>query len=117
AVTPACGAASAEERTLYRGGRGAFGLGARIQAFFVQTMTGYTPAGYSIPRYCATGPAAEFRDVAVIQNSGDSSALAHEIGHILLNSGAHPANTLMQPRLPLPLEITDPQCLRIYNNA
>jgi hypothetical protein len=117
AVAPSCGAASAEERALYRGTRATFGLGARIQAFFVQAMTGTGAGGYSIPRFCATGPAAQFRDIAVIQNAADSSALAHEIGHILLNSGDHPARTLMEPRLPLPLEITNPQCLRIYNNA
>ena len=117
AVAPACGAVSAEERALYLGARAAFGLGARIQAFFVQGMTGTGAAGNSIPRFCATGPAAPFRGVTVIQNTADSSALAHEVGHILLNSGAHPAGTLMTPALPLPLEITDPQCRTIYNNA
>ena len=117
AASGSCGAVTAEQRALYRGARGTFGLRARIQSFFVQSLTGYTPAGFSLPRYCATGPAAEFRDTVVIQNNADASALSHEIGHILLNSGAHPAGTLMRPTLPLPLEITDPQCLRIYNNA
>jgi Zn-dependent peptidase ImmA (M78 family) len=54
--------------------------------------------------------------VAVIVNTGDTSTLAHEIGHILLNSGAHPSGSIMQPR-PRPNEITDPQCKTIYTNA
>jgi Domain of unknown function (DUF4157) len=115
-VAPACGAVSPEEVSLYTGASAAFGLGARIRAFFVRDMTGYGASGYSLPPFCATGPAAPFTGVAVIQNSGDTSTLAHEIGHILLNSGAHPAGTLMAPR-PRPNEITDPQCTTIYSNA
>jgi hypothetical protein len=115
-VASSCGAISAEESAMYRGARAAFGLGARIQAFFVPRLTGINASGYSLPRYCATGPAAPFRDVAVVENSGDTSTLAHEAGHILLNSGGHPSNTIMQGR-PRPNEITDPQCTTIYNNA
>ena len=115
-VTPSCGTVAAEESALYRGARAAFGLGARIQAFFVPSMTGYAASGYSLPLFCATGAAAPFRNVAVVENSGDTSTLAHEIGHILLNSGAHPDNTIMEAR-PRPNEITNPQCTTIYNNA
>ena len=114
-VAPACGAVANEERDFYQGVRAAFGLGSRIQAFFVPAMT-YNASGYSLPPYCATGPAAPFRNIAIVQNTGDTSTLAHEMGHILLNSGGHPAGTLMQPR-PRPNEITDPQCAAIYANA
>jgi hypothetical protein len=116
AVAPSCGAVSAEERALYGGATTAFGLTARIRAFFASGFNGYNASGYSLPQYCATGPAAPFRGVAVIVNTGDTSALAHEIGHILLNSGAHPSGSIMQPR-PRPNEITDPQCKTIYTNA
>lgn len=115
-ASPTCGANTPEERNLYAGASAAFGLSARIRAFFVRDITGYNASGYSKPPYCATGPAASFRNGAVVQNSGDDSTLAHEIGHILLNSGAHPTATIMAPR-PRPNEITDPQCTTIYRNA
>lgn len=112
----ACGNVSAEERALYQGAAATFGFGARFRAFFVSSITGYNASGYSMPPYCATGAAAPFRNMIVVQNTGDESTLAHELGHILLNSGGHPANTIMAPR-PRPSEITDPQCNTIYNNA
>lgn len=109
-----CGNISVEETALYQGAAAAFGLGARFRAFFVSNITGYNASGYSFPPLC--GAPALFRNAIVVQNSGDDSTLAHELGHILLNSIGHPANTLMQPR-PRPNEITDPQCTTIYNNA
>jgi len=112
----ACGSTSAEERALFNGATAAFGLSARIRAFFVQQITGVSASGYSYPPYCATGAAAALRNTAFIENSGDDSTLGHEIGHILLNSGAHPSGNLMQPR-PRPNELTDPQCATIYANA
>jgi hypothetical protein len=116
AVAPACGAVSAEEQALYPGVTATFGLGARMRAIFAQSFTGYNASGYSLPPYCATGAAAPYVNYAVIINSGDNSTLAHELGHILLNSGAHPAGTIMGSR-PRPNEITDPQCATIYANA
>ncbi|HSL69605.1 MAG TPA: hypothetical protein VK864_05145, partial [Longimicrobiales bacterium] len=116
ATSPLCGSVTAEQRALFQGAAAAFGLGARIRAFFASGLTGINASGFSLPPYCATGGAAAFRNHLVVANSGDTSTLAHEIGHILLNSGAHPANTLMQGR-PRPNEITDPQCNTIYNNA
>jgi hypothetical protein len=109
-----CGDITAEETAMFTGARTAFGLSAPIQAFFVPSLPG--ASGYSIPRFCAIGGYAPYRGIAVIQNSGDASTLAHEAGHILLDSGGHPSNTIMQPR-PRPNEITDPQCTTIYNNA
>ena len=87
-----------------------------MRAFFVFSITGVSASGYSRPPYCATGTAAPFRNIIVVENSGDTSTLAHELGHILLNSGAHPSGSIMQPR-PRPNEITDPQCTTIYSNA
>ncbi|MGI9040705.1 MAG: hypothetical protein ACR2HK_06340, partial [Gemmatimonadales bacterium] len=100
----------------YAGASAALGLSARIRAFFIRDITSSNTNGSSKPPSCATGPAASFRNGAVVQNSGDDSTLAQEIGNILLNSGAHPTATIMAPR-PRPNEITDPQCTTIYRNA
>jgi hypothetical protein len=116
-TAPGCGSTSAEERRLFPGAAVRFGLRARYRAFFPATLSGGgAMSGYSIPPFCATGTAAAFRNTAVIVNTGDSSTLAHELGHVLLNSGAHPAGTLMAPR-PRPPGFTDPQCATIHANA
>ena len=116
AVSPPCASISSEERAMLNGATAAFGLNARLRAFFVNDLTGFNASGYSKPPFCATGAGAPFRNVAVIANSGDDSTLAHEAGHILLNSGAHPTGSIMQPR-PRPNEIADPQCTTIYANV
>lgn len=112
-----CGTTTADERRVFPGAAARFGLGARFRAFFPATLSGGGAAsGYSYPPYCATGAAAGFRNIAVIENSGDSSTLAHELGHILLNSGGHPGGTIMGAR-PRPPGLTDPLCTTLYNNA
>ena len=120
-ASPGCGSTNAEERALFNGASAAFGLGARFRAFFPATLSGMAASGYSYPPFCATGPASPFRDFLVAQNSGDTSTLAHELGHILLNSGAHPAGSIMSPRPAPPAirppQFSDPQCTGIYNNA
>jgi hypothetical protein len=118
-VSTACGTTTAEERALFSGpagGPATYGMTARMRAFFVAGITGLNASGYSVPPFCATGTAAPFRNFSVVENSGDTSTLAHELGHILLNSGGHPTRTLMEGR-PRPNELTDPQCTTIYNNA
>lgn len=113
-----CGSTSADERRLFPEASTTFGLAARFRAFFPATLSGGGGAasGYSFPPFCATGAAAGFRNIAVIENSGDSSTLAHELGHILLNSSAHPGGTIMSGR-PRPPRLTDPQCTTLHNNA
>jgi hypothetical protein len=111
-----CGSVTAEQTALHDGATAAFNLSARFRAFFAPDLTGINASGYSFPPYCATGAGSRFLNTLVVQNSGDTSTLAHEMGHILLNSGGHPAATIMQPR-PRPNEITDPQCTTIYGNA
>ncbi len=114
-----CGSSTAEQRSLFRGATVRFGLGARLRAFFRATISGVGgAAGYSMPPFCATGTAAPLRNMAVLSNAADTADLAHEIGHILLNSGAHPAANLMNPfGPPEGQRLTDPQCEVIYNNA
>jgi len=116
AVAPACGSSTAEQRAMFNGATTAFGLTARIRAFFVSSITGYAASAVSIPQYCATGTLAPFRNYMAIENGADTSTMAHEVGHILLNSGGHPVGSIMQAR-PRPNEITDPQCTTIYTNA
>lgn len=88
--------ATTEETNTYSGAIAAFSLGSRLKAFYVRSIsTG--DRGNSHPKYCAsTGVASETINVA---NSGRRRTLAHEIGHVLLNSGDHPAATdnLMHP--------------------
>jgi hypothetical protein len=110
-----CGSSTVEERRLFQRATARFGLGARIRAFFPPAIHTGTRA-YSFPPFCATGLGAAVRGMANISNNGDNRTLAHEVGHILLNSGAHPAPTLMGPGGG-PVRLTDPQCTTIYNNA
>jgi hypothetical protein len=118
-ASPSCGSVTAEERTMFREATTRFGLSARIRAFFPATFSGYNSAGYSVPPYCATGPAGLLRNVAILSNDADTGDLAHEIGHILLNSGVHPgAPNLMNPfGPPQGQTITNAQCAAIYGNA
>jgi hypothetical protein len=112
---------STEGRRLYNGASLAFGFGGRYRAFFVADFNGIRASGYSLPPYCATGSAAPFRYSADIDNGGDSATLAHELGHILINSGAHPVGTVMGSRPAAPAmkrpRFTDPQCTTLHSNA
>lgn len=108
-----CSTNSKEELALFRHARTNLGFNARIQAYFVPDLIGTKDSAYSYPRYCS----AKWEGTAVVSNTSDDSTLAHEIGHILLNSGLHPKATIMQTPPPRPNEITDKQCKRIYESA
>jgi hypothetical protein len=117
-VSPNCGPRSAEERSMYNGATARFGLGSRIRAFYPATMSGSGAAGYSLPPFCATGLGAPFLNMVVLTNLTTAEDLAHEVGHILTNSGAHPAATVMSPtNARTVLTLGDAQCTSIYNNA
>jgi hypothetical protein len=113
-VTYSCGTHPKEELALFNHARKDLGFNARIQAYFVPEFKGITEAAHSYPRSCSPG---KWAGTAVISNSADSSTLAHEIGHILLDPGPHKKGTLMETPPPRPNEITDQQCKRIYDNA
>jgi hypothetical protein len=126
ATTPACGAATAEERNMYLGATALFGLTARVRAFFPATFSGLGAGarGYSVNPACGTGGAAVIRNMAVVRNTGTERSLAHELGHILLDSGdpAHqPAATgnVMVPTgtAQLAETLTNPDCTTIHANA
>jgi hypothetical protein len=111
----ACGSTTAEERSMYRGGAATYGMNAALRAFFVEDSRA---SGYSFPPYCATGGASLVRGMAIINNSGNTDTLAHELGHILINSGSHtPAGSVMASRPRPTLRLTDWQCNRIYANV
>jgi hypothetical protein len=119
-TTGTCGAASAEERTLMTGATGTFGLTSRLRAFYVLNITSNARAE-SYPPYCATGGAAVIRNMIKVTNTASGKTLGHEVGHVLLNSGAHPAGTtnVMSPTNTAPLgeDFTNAQCTTLYNNA
>lgn len=114
-----CSSPSAEERRLFRDGSAAHNFTARFRAFFPATFTGVNGSGYScIP---SDSPHALMRNTAVVRNDGDTDSLAHELGHILINLGTHPATGLMSGRPALPAwrvdQISDTHCARLYRNA
>jgi peptidoglycan hydrolase-like protein with peptidoglycan-binding domain len=97
-TTTNCATPSVEETGLFAGASADFGLSNSIRIFYVASLTSGSRA-YSIPAFCGTGASAGLRGMAAVSNSGQQRSLAHELGHILLNSPTHPADTnnLMNP--------------------
>jgi peptidoglycan hydrolase-like protein with peptidoglycan-binding domain len=117
--SPSCNSATAEELSLFSGATSDLNLSGRVRVFFVATINSGAPS-YSVPPFCAGGPAAAINGMAVVANSGTNRALAHEFSHILLNSGTHPADplNLMSPVAAPPGEqLTAAQCATIFANA
>jgi Domain of unknown function (DUF4157) len=116
-----CAVATAEETALVLGATPRFGLGGRFRAFFPATISGIGGSrGFSWPLTC--GPIPAKQNMVIVQNAGTERTLAHEIGHVLLNSVAHqPAATqnVMVPTADAPLAegFTDADCATIYANA
>jgi hypothetical protein len=119
-----CGSISAEEKAMFDAVTTRSRLSSRMRVFFVATMTPATALANSLPSYCATGAATPYLDYVEINNSALPDTLAHEFGHILLNSGNHtgivnPADTrnlMFAPgRTASDLDAT--QCATIYGNA
>ncbi|MGH9836398.1 MAG: eCIS core domain-containing protein [Blastocatellia bacterium] len=96
--TGPCGSATVEETGLFSGATADFGLSSAIRIFYVASLSSGDRA-YSIPAFCATGASAGLSGMAAVSNSAMPRSLTHELGHILLNSGVHPADTnnLMNP--------------------
>jgi hypothetical protein len=118
AVTPNCGTVGAEEKKMYDEGTKKHSLSSRMRVFLVQTLSGSGGAGYSIPPFCATSDASPYVDHVVLQNSvsATTNPLAHELGHILLNSGAHTTSPdFMAPSGGTVISPTD--CATAFGNA
>jgi len=88
-VSPLCGSVDPMEKKLYDDAATKFKLSSRIRAFYVSTYSGYTSLAYSITQKCATGTAAPYANHTVIQDKALKDTLAHEVGHILMNSEEH----------------------------
>jgi hypothetical protein len=108
-----CKTHTKEERDLFDHAHQNLGFGARIQAYFVPAFKGIKDSALSYPPLCKAG---KWLGTTFLSDTADNSTLAHEIGHILMNSSEHPKNTIMGSR-PRPNEITDQQCKRIYDSA
>ena len=119
-----CGSVTAEETAMFDGATTAHHLNSRMRVFYVGTMTPTTALANSLPPYCATGASAPYLDYIEINNGALSDTLAHELGHILLDSGRHsgivnPADTqnlMFAPgRTASNLDAT--QCSTIFGNS
>ena len=119
-----CGGVDPEEKSMWDGATKKYSLSSRMRVFYVATLMPSTALAYSTPPYCAIGDEAPYVDHAVISNSALNDTLAHEFGHILLNSGDHkgidnPSDTknLMYAPGRTGSNLDKSQCKKIYNNA
>lgn len=119
-ATGTCGAASTDERRLMSGATTRFALSSRLRAFYVRAV-GSGARAEAYPPYCATGGAAVARNMIEVTNNSNGRSLAHEVGHILLNSGNHPTDMqrTMGPAGAAPQGETfnDAECSTIHANA
>jgi Domain of unknown function (DUF4157) len=113
-----------EEQAMWDGATSTHNLSSRMRVFFVETLNPTTARAYSRPPFCATGAAAPYVNHAVIPNNALNDTLAHELGHILINSGDHtgidnPADTrnLMFAPGRTASDLDASQCAVIYRNA
>src|SRR5262249_30389720 len=74
-----------EELSTFLGAPAAFGLSSRIKVFYVASMTPRNQ-GVATSALCATSVKAPLRDMVVVTNGHDRRTLAHEFGHILMNT-------------------------------
>lgn len=115
-----CGALSTEETNLAKTATTELGLTSRFRVFYVESITSGDRA-YSVPPYCATGPAAPALNMVAVTNSAMPRSLAHEFGHILLNSPGHAPGVLtnlMQPTSTATAEDLDAtDCATVFANA
>ncbi|HTE77158.1 MAG TPA: DUF4157 domain-containing protein [Xanthobacteraceae bacterium] len=110
-----CSATTTEEKKMYDTATVAHALSGRMRVFLVNTFSGYGAAGFSRPPYCAGGG---YANHVILSNSASSATnpLAHEFGHILLNSGTHSTSpNLMAPSGGTVLNPT--QCATCFSNA
>jgi hypothetical protein len=123
-VSSSCGSVSTEEKSAFDGAQTKYSLSSRMKFLYVNTLSGISALGYSIPPYCATGVAAPYVDHGVIPNNALSDTLAHELGHILINSGQHSGidntadtrNLMFAPGRTAS-DLDNSQCQKIYASA
>jgi len=115
-----CGTPTTEESSMYTGATADHGLSSRMRVFFPASTSGYPARAFSRPPYCAGG----FPNHVVIYPNALPDTMAHEFGHILLNSAAHagivnPADTtnLMVSPGRTGSNLDTSQCATIFENA
>ncbi|MND58099.1 putative peptidoglycan binding domain protein [compost metagenome] len=117
-VANSCAALSAEESSLVA--KLSPRVSSRFKVFYVDTISTGDRA-MSFPPYCATGLAASRLNFSFVSNSAMPRSLAHEFGHILLNSPGHaPGVTtkLMHPTNAATAEDLDAtDCATVFANA
>jgi hypothetical protein len=120
-----CSRVHAEEDALRTQANSSFGLGGRFRAFFVETMTPSERGVSFRSSDCGAGVRAPFVDHLYVANIGAQRTLAHELGHLLLNTTvddhtAHPGGTdnLLEPTNTATGSNLEPsQCATIFANA
>jgi hypothetical protein len=115
-----CPTPTTDERSMYTGAAAAHTLTGRMRIFYPASTSGYPAYAFSRPEYCAGG----FADHVVVYPGSLPDTLAHEFGHILLNSDAHagivtPTDTrnLMFAPGRTASDLDASQCATIYGNA
>jgi outer membrane protein OmpA-like peptidoglycan-associated protein len=114
-----CGKTTNEEINTFSGATSQFGLSSRFRVFYVASCTPGA-RGFSVPPFCATGARAAIRDMIVVTNDDPADrTLAHELGHILLNTGhSDDQNNLMHTTNGATgAQLTSDQCTTIFANA
>ncbi|HEY9435176.1 MAG TPA: DUF4157 domain-containing protein [Blastocatellia bacterium] len=119
-----CGGVHAEEKAMFDGAKSEYSLSSRMRAFYVETFTPSDALAYSSPPYCSIGDQEPYLNHVVVRNDALKDTLAHELGHILLNSGEHKGidnpsdkkNLMFAPGRTAS-DLDDSQCKIIYNNA
>ena len=115
-----CGNVAQEELDTFLGATAEFGLSSRIKVFYVASMTP-SNQGTSAALLCATGPRAPLRDMVVVMNGHNRRTLAHEFGHILMNTFADhsvvPNNLLHISRGSTGERLEPVQCAIVFSRA
>lgn len=120
---PSTSAVHAEEQDLYQGATTQYSLSSRIKVFYVQSFTPAARAFSHIPS-TSSGSQVPFVYHSVVGNQAANDTLAHEFGHMLLDSNDHHGidntsdtdNVMFAPgRTGSKLDAS--QCSIIYNNA
>ncbi len=107
-----CSSVTPESRALLTSATAAFALSAQLRVFYPPAIA-VAAAGYAYPPFCPVAAG-----TIVMSNNADSTDLAHEIGHILMNSASHPDDTVMNPTgPPSSVRLTDRQCRAAYRNV
>jgi hypothetical protein len=114
-----CGALSGEEKAMFDGATTKYSLSSRIKVFYVKSFTIPPPDAYAYT--CNSG---HYDDYVVVQNDPLKDTLAHEFGHLLLESSDHkgidsPGDTknLMFAPGRTGSDVDASQCKVAYNNV